>query len=71
VSLLCKWWWLLESGEGIWQEIVNLKYVKNYPICDILSKMNDSPLWKDLMKVRYIYLRGKGYKVSNGRNVSF
>jgi hypothetical protein len=71
VSLLCKWWWLLESREGIWQEIVNLKYVKNYPICDILSKMNDSPLWKDLMKVRYIYLRGKGYKVSNGRNVSF
>jgi hypothetical protein len=28
ISLLCKWWWLLESGEGLWQEIVRLKYVK-------------------------------------------
>jgi hypothetical protein len=71
VSLLCKWWWLLESGEGIWQDIVNLKYVKNYPICDTTSKMNDSPLWRDLMKVRYIYLRGRRYKVNNGRNASF
>jgi hypothetical protein len=68
VSLLCKWRWLLESGEGIWQEIVNLKYVKNYPICDIPRKLNDSPLWKDLMKVRFIYLRGRKYKVNNGRN---
>jgi hypothetical protein len=56
VSLLCKWWCLLESGEGIWQEIVNLKYVKNYPISDIPRKMNDSPLWKDLMKIIYIYI---------------
>jgi hypothetical protein len=33
ISLLCKWWWLLESGEGLWQDIVRKKYVKHYPIC--------------------------------------
>jgi hypothetical protein len=26
---------------------------------------------KNLMKVRYIYLRGRRYKVNNGRSVSF
>jgi hypothetical protein len=22
LNLLCKWWWKLEYGEGLWQEIV-------------------------------------------------
>jgi hypothetical protein len=26
ISLLCKWWWRLENGEGLWQEIVRRKY---------------------------------------------
>ena len=25
ISLLCKWWWRLEKGEGLWQEIVKKK----------------------------------------------
>jgi hypothetical protein len=56
VSPFCKWWWLLETSEGVWQDIVHLKYVRNYPICSIPNKINDFRLWKDLMKIRYIYL---------------
>jgi hypothetical protein len=26
ISLLCKWWWKFEKGEGMWQEIVKKKY---------------------------------------------
>jgi hypothetical protein len=33
--------------------------------------VNDSALWKGLMKVRHIYLRGRSYKVGNGKNISF
>jgi len=29
ISLMCKWWWKLERSEGLWQEIVRKKYVKN------------------------------------------
>jgi hypothetical protein len=29
LSLLCKWWWLLEYGDGLWQDIVRKKCVKN------------------------------------------
>jgi hypothetical protein len=71
ISLLCKWWWLLENEDGIWQDIVNLKYVKHFPTCSIPMRMQDSPLWKDLMKVRCIYLKGRGFKLNNGKHISF
>jgi hypothetical protein len=28
ISLLCKWWWRLETEEGLWQEIIKHKYLK-------------------------------------------
>jgi hypothetical protein len=38
--------------------------------CSIPNRMQDSPLWKDLMKVRYIYLRGRGYKLNNRKYIN-
>jgi hypothetical protein len=71
IRLLCKWWWLLESEEWLWQEIVKLKYVHDTPVCMIKSRMNDSPCWKDLMKIRPIYLARRGYEVNDGKLISF
>jgi hypothetical protein len=61
----------LETGGGLWQDIVKLKYVKQYPICMIPNKFKDSPLWKDLLKIRHIYLKGRRYKIGNGKKISF
>jgi hypothetical protein len=61
----------MSNGSGLWQDIINLKYVKQFPIGAIPNKLQDSPLWKDLMKVRFIYLRGREYKLNNGKRVSF
>jgi hypothetical protein len=71
ISLLCKWWWMLEKEEGLWQEIIRMKYVKQTPICLIPNRINDSALWKDLLKIMYIYLRSREYKVRNGKSISF
>jgi hypothetical protein len=71
ISLLCKWWWILKNENGLWQELVKLKYVHDSPVCLIKPKMNDSPCWKDLMKIRPIYLAGRAYKINNGKLVSF
>jgi hypothetical protein len=71
VSLLCKWWWILETQQGLWQEIVRAKYVKGVPICLIKNRVSDSPVWKDMMKVHHIYLKGREYKINNGKAVSF
>jgi hypothetical protein len=50
---------------------VRKKYVRQPPICVIKGKMSDSPLWKDLLKIRQIYLKGREYKVNNGKSISF
>jgi hypothetical protein len=71
ISLLCNWWWILENEEGLWQEIVNLKYVKGTPICLVKQKYSDSPVWSDLLKIRHLYLKGREYKVNNGKMMSF
>jgi hypothetical protein len=71
INLRLKWWWLLECEDELWQEIVRLKYVKQSPICLIPHRLDDSPLWKDLLKIRQIYLKGRTYKMNNGKNVSF
>jgi hypothetical protein len=52
LSLLCKWWWYLENGSGLWQDIVRLKYVKGSPTYLIPNRYNDSPIWSDLLKIR-------------------
>jgi hypothetical protein len=62
---------MLETEEGLWQEIVKKKYIKQSPICLIQEKMSDSPLWKDLLKIRQVYLKGREYKINNGKSVSF
>jgi hypothetical protein len=51
--------------------LVKLKYVKETPICLTPNRIDDFPIWKDLMKVRCIYLKGRDYKVNHGKNVSF
>jgi len=28
ISLLCKWWWKLETGKGLWQELVEKKILE-------------------------------------------
>jgi hypothetical protein len=44
---------------GLWQDIVKLKYVKCSHVALIKNKMSDSLVWSDLMKIRHIYLRGR------------
>jgi hypothetical protein len=45
--------------------------VKKSPICSIPFRMTDSPIWKDLIKIRYIYLKDRRYIIGNGKYVSF
>jgi hypothetical protein len=43
ISLLCKWWWKLENGEGLWQEIVKKKYKIREGIAHVKNKPSNSP----------------------------
>ena len=43
-SLLCKWWWKLETKDGLWQQIVREKYIKMGPIAQLKRKPTNSPI---------------------------
>jgi hypothetical protein len=43
IILLCKWWWMLENEEGLWQDIVNIQYVKGPHVCLIHNMISDFP----------------------------
>jgi hypothetical protein len=71
LSLLCKWSWVLVIQEGIWPDLVRLKYINQKPLYLVPNRKNDSPVWSDLLKVRHIYLKCRTFRVNNGKLVSF
>lgn len=70
-SLLCKWWWRLEKENGLWQDIIKYKYLRNSSIHEVGHKLNDSQMWYDLLKFKDVYLQGRTVSIKNGENVRF
>lgn len=56
----------MDKESGIWQHMVKNKYLKNDLLNTIKPRLDDSPVWKDLLKVRPIYLKGRKIKPNNG-----
>lgn len=59
ISLLCKWWWKIENESSLWQKIIVKKYFHGKDLYNIKVRNSDSPVWKDLMKIRAFYLKGR------------
>lgn len=71
ISSLCKWWWRLDTESGLWQDLVKAKYLKIDLLNTVKRRYDDSPIWKDLMKIRHIYLGGRKIKPGNGAQTLF
>jgi len=71
ISLLCKWWWKLEKSDGLWQKLIKEKYFHQGVVGTVKHRLDDSPVWNDLLKVKHIYLKGRKIKVKNGKGTSF
>lgn len=71
LTLHCKWWWVLEKGEGTWQDIIHKKYAKKKPITQPKSKPGNSQVWNDLLKVKHSYLQGRSMLVGKGFQTDF
>lgn len=61
----------MESGSGIWQDIVKKKYIKSNGIAQLKSNMRNSSVWNDLLKVKHIYMKGRSMEIGNGLYTSF
>jgi hypothetical protein len=66
ISLLCKWWWKLDTEQGLWQDIVKAKYLRNKSVANVTSRFNDSPCWKGLLKVKNTYMVGRKVNLRKG-----
>ena len=72
ISLLCKWWWKLQYEEGLWQSIIRAKYMRGGRLIGAVKhKIDDPPVWSDLLKVKYMYLSNRKIKVKNGLSTLF
>jgi hypothetical protein len=56
VSLMTKWWWKLEREDGLWQKIIQFKYLCGKSVCTMNHRQLDSAMWTDLLKIRHMYL---------------
>jgi hypothetical protein len=71
ISLLVKWWWKLEKEDGLWQRLVKQRYLRNRDVCSVKLRNTDSPCWKNLLKVKEIYLNGRKVELKRGNLVRF
>ena len=71
LSLLVKWWWKLETQDGLWQRIAKAKYLRNKTVVSVKFRFNDSPCWKAVMQVKEIYMAGRGIKLRDGSIIRF
>lgn len=56
IILLVKWWWKLDTGEGLWQDVVRAKYFKRDTVATVEEKFSDTPIWKAIVKVKEHYM---------------
>ena len=71
ISLLVKWWWRLETQDGLLQRIVRAKYLQNQSVALVSAKFNDSPAWKNILKVKDVYMKGRKIILKCGNLVRF
>ena len=50
--LLSKWLFKLLNEEGMWQELIHNKYLKDQTMSQVTAKPTDSQFWKGLMKIK-------------------
>jgi hypothetical protein len=67
--LLSKWLFILLSEEGMWQQLVHNKYLKNKTLARVEDKPNDSHFWKGLMHVKHEFSKRGFFKVGNEMSV--
>jgi hypothetical protein len=71
LCLLSKWLFKLLHEEGMWQQLLHNKYIKNKTLARVETKPTDSPFWNGLMRVKPEFFKRGRFKVGNGMTVRF
>lgn len=69
--LLRKWLFKILSEEGVWQELIQNKYLQNKTLAQVQLKPTDPPFWKGLMHVKDEFFSRGSFVVEDGSAVRF
>jgi hypothetical protein len=61
----------INKKDGLWQTIVGQKYMRNMDIFFVKMRAFDSPCWKNLLKLKDIYLSGWKVPLKKGNPMRF
>ena len=69
--LLSKWLFKLLNEEGVWQELLQNKYLQSKTLAQVEAQPTDSPFWKGLMRVKDDFFSRGSFVVGNGETTRF
>jgi hypothetical protein len=69
--LLSKWLFRLINEQGIWQSILQNKYLKNKTITQVTHRPGDSHFWSALMAIKQDFMRMGHFVLGDGTHIQF
>jgi hypothetical protein len=69
--LMCKWLWKLETTDGLWQNLIRAKYLKDKPLSQCVGKPGDSHFWQGVIKTAGTFSRCCRKIIGNGQRTLF
>ena len=69
--MLSKWLLKLLNEEGVWQELLQNKYLQSKTLAQVEAQPTDSPFWKGLMRVKDDFFSRGSLVVGNGETTRF
>ena len=62
---------MLTYEGGVWQELINNKYLNTKSLSQVQSKPTDSPFWKGILKGKDDFFDRGSFVLGNGNNIRF
>jgi hypothetical protein len=69
--LLSKWIIKLLNEEGLWQQILKRKYLKNKTLWQVEKRKGDSHFWSGLMEVKRLVVERGRFTIQDGTQTRF
>ena len=69
--ILSKWLFKLYNEEGIWQDLLRNKYIKDKTLSQVVKKAGDSHFWTSLTGVKDTFLSLGNLRLHNGNQIRF
>jgi hypothetical protein len=70
-ALMTKWLWNIENSNGLWQKIINEKYIKGEPLISVKKGRMIPIFGKKMLDLRNVFYNHCRMIVGNGKKTSF